>query len=297
MGTKHGTSILGFEPELKNVRGADEVRRYGMLGRYAVPKLKDMQESLDSPYEKEILEYISTLVNQQDIVLMEKRELFPCSLHIFIKPLNLAFEVIDLFWARKGILTENYYQQKSIMLAKKGIRLFCIFSDTWLNQRDNVKFMIKNTIHKFQYYSFCIKPISKYSYSNFTNGYGFNESKFENDYGIFYDNILRSVYSFNATEKNTICQILSSVDMLNFSVITGYLKNIHSLNSFKYEIPCLYGNRLKLPTLEYYSPTDFYVYEVDDSNSVITYKSTIDLVNNNMKSYIVQDLGTLRFNV
>src|SRR5574343_291076 len=130
MGTKHGTSILGFEPELKNVRGADEVRRYGMLGRYAVPKLKDMQESLDSPYEKEILEYISTLVNQQDIVLMEKKELLPCSLHIFIKPLNLAFKVIDLFWARKGILTENYYQQKAIMLAKKGIRLFCIFSDT-----------------------------------------------------------------------------------------------------------------------------------------------------------------------
>lgn len=63
-------------------------------------------------------------------------------LDIYVKHKNFAVEYNGLFWHTAERIGKDYHSDKTKFCDEKGINLFHIFSDEWLNKKDIVKSMI-----------------------------------------------------------------------------------------------------------------------------------------------------------
>jgi hypothetical protein len=136
------------QEEYKNIYGEifsenfkDECSTYLDNGR------NNIENNFTSKAQKEILEYISSLGFEP--LNNHKKSLNGIEIDIFIPELNIGFEYNGLFWhSEKMGKDKNYHLNKQMLAQKNGIKLFHVFSDEWIKNKEIVKNKIKNILKK-----------------------------------------------------------------------------------------------------------------------------------------------------
>ena len=98
-----------------------------------------------SSEENEISKYIRGLI-KDTIILNDRNIISPNELDIYIPSRNIAFEYDGLYWHSDKFVKMDYHLLKTEKAAIKGIKLFHIFEDEWLNKNDVTKSMISNVL-------------------------------------------------------------------------------------------------------------------------------------------------------
>ncbi|MDD3628151.1 MAG: hypothetical protein PHV06_12625 [bacterium] len=62
---------------------------------------------------------------------------------VFIPELNVGIEFNGLYWHSELFKDKDYHQKKMLFFANKGIKLFQIFEDSWVNEREVVLELLK----------------------------------------------------------------------------------------------------------------------------------------------------------
>lgn len=109
-----------------------------------------------STMERSVVDFLQTILNDSDIILHDRHEIYPYELDIFIPSYNIAIECnpsathnssIQCFSKDEKPLGKNYHKMQSKMCEDKGIFLFHIFGYEWINRRDVIQSMIRNVLH------------------------------------------------------------------------------------------------------------------------------------------------------
>lgn len=109
-----------------------------------------------STMERSVIEFLYTIVSEDDIILHDRHAIHPYELDIFIPRYNVAIECnpsathnssIQCFCRDEKPLSKNYHKRKSKMCEDRGIFLFHIFGYEWINRRNVVQSMIANVLH------------------------------------------------------------------------------------------------------------------------------------------------------
>ena len=159
-----------------------------------------------SVFEKEITEYIKSILSSSDIVMENTKTILSNNyeLDIYIPSKKLAIECNGLFWHGElgGNKGKDYHLNKTIECEKLGIRLIHIFEDEWVLSKNIVKnrllHILNNKAIKSVYARKCIiKEISSIEKNKFlTENHiqGADNSKIR--IGLIYNNTLVSVMTF-----------------------------------------------------------------------------------------------------
>jgi len=155
----------------------------------------------DSDGEKELYEYISTLVDSN--VERNNRSLIkPKEVDIVIEEKKVCFEYNGLYWHSDFFKKKNYHQNKKIQLNKLGYNLITIHEDEYKNNKKIINRKIESILNinnKVKIYArkCIIKNIDNESFKEFINnnhiqGYITASIKL----GLYYKNELIGVMSF-----------------------------------------------------------------------------------------------------
>lgn len=104
-----------------------------------------------SGYEIQVRKYIESVYNK-DIIFNSKKIIKPYELDIFLPNLNIAFEFNGKYWHDKK--DKNYHYNKSKLSCDKNIRLFHIWENDWLKNREFIKKWIHNLIFNIEYINY-----------------------------------------------------------------------------------------------------------------------------------------------
>ena len=108
---------------------------------------ENIENNFTSKAQQQIQEYISNL--GFNVINNHKKSLGGSEIDIFIPDLNIGFEYNGLFWhSEKMGKDKNYHLNKQILAEKNGIKLFHIFSDEWIKNKEIVKSKIKHILNK-----------------------------------------------------------------------------------------------------------------------------------------------------
>ncbi len=100
-----------------------------------------------STVEKELLEYIKSLLPSTEVLENVRDVIPPKEIDIFIPGLNIGFEMNGLIWHSEKFNTEKkYHLLKTEECEKKGIRLIQIFDDEWMLKNSICKSRIRNIL-------------------------------------------------------------------------------------------------------------------------------------------------------
>jgi len=189
--------------------------------------------------EDEFYNFISTLTSE-NIIRSDRKILDGLEIDIFIPELNIGFEYDGIIWHGESFGKEKTYHLNKQKLAKsKGIDLFFIRSDEWLEKKEILKSIIKtkfNIIENKYYGRKCeIKNIAHkeadpFFCTNHIQG-NINAPVY---IGLFYNNELVSATSFGK-ERNAKngYELYRYANKLNSSVIGGFSKMLkYFLNTY-----------------------------------------------------------------
>jgi hypothetical protein len=110
---------------------------------YSCPKCN----STASKKEKEIVEFIKTLTNEE-IIENDKNIINPFEIDIYIPKLSLAIEFDGLRWHSENFCEDKkYHLKKTLECEKKGIRLIHIFEDEWDFKKEIIKDIIERIVN------------------------------------------------------------------------------------------------------------------------------------------------------
>ena len=184
--------------------------------------------------EKELLTFIKSF-NINYIIENNRTVLNNKELDIYIPDHKLVIEFNGLYYHSELYKPKNYHLNKTIECQKKGIKLIHIFEDEWMYKPDIVKSIIRNKlglINNRIYARKCIiKEIDNKLCRNFLNNnhiQGNVNSKIK--LGLFYDNELVSIMTFNKARKSISNDINNSYELnrfcnkINHSIIGGVSK-------------------------------------------------------------------------
>ena len=156
--------------------------------------------------ETDIAEFISqyTYIDTNNRKILDNSK----EIDILIPDKKIAFEYDGLVWhSEKFGKDRNYHLNKTEECKNKGIKLYHIFEDEWVFNREIVESRIKNilgvTENKIHARKCCIREISDNDAKIFLNNnhiQGYCKSKYR--YGLFYNNELVSVMTFGHLRKN-----------------------------------------------------------------------------------------------
>ena len=103
--------------------------------------------------EKELLNFVQSLIPEYEIIENTREVIAPKELDIYIPVLNLAFEFNGTYWhsdevisSRTGMSADEFHKMKSDMCKALGIRLVHVFEEDWTNDKSKVKQEIKSVI-------------------------------------------------------------------------------------------------------------------------------------------------------
>lgn len=124
----------------------------------------------------------------------------------YLPKLNIAFEYNGLYWHSEKYRNSDYHQEKTLFLLNKGIKLYHIWEDDWINNNDIIKSIVSSLLNKNQNISSDLCEISivtnedykKFSNENHLNGY----SPSSITIGLYYLKELVLLMSFLKTSKN-----------------------------------------------------------------------------------------------
>lgn len=175
-----------------------------------LPIYKDPNETIGiSNLEKELQDYIKTLIDKNKIIFNNKKLVKGLEIDIYIPSHKLAIEFDGLYWHSelkgKG---KEYHLYKTEECIKQGIHLIHVFEDEWRYKKDIVKSRIKNHLKLTSKRIFArkciIKEINNKDKNIFLNSnhiQGEDKSKFK--YGLFFNEELVSIITFGKLRKIT----------------------------------------------------------------------------------------------
>jgi len=110
-------------------------------------------EPKKSRFENEIYQYISKIYNIEKIILNSRKQINnngQNELDIYLPEYKLAIEADGLYWHSELFLDKNYHLNKTISCEEKGIQLFHIFENEWLDpiKQDIWKSIISSKLNK-----------------------------------------------------------------------------------------------------------------------------------------------------
>jgi len=101
-----------------------------------------------SAAEKEIEQFVSSIIPDSTIVVCDKSTINPYELDLFIPEYKLAIEYNGLYWHNELRKSNNYHLTKTKMCEEKGIRLIHIFEDEWRDQKQKCKDTLRHLLGK-----------------------------------------------------------------------------------------------------------------------------------------------------
>jgi possible homing endonuclease len=163
-----------------------------------------------SRYERDIYDIVKELLPNEDIILHDRKLLYPREIDIYIPSKELGIEFNGTYWhSTKNGISKDYHREKSINAIKKGIHLIHIFEYEWKNKdtRDKIINLIKHNITDDKKVIYgrktIIKEISVDESSKFINKYhlqGYTYSKV--NIGCYYNDELVSVLTLSKPRFN-----------------------------------------------------------------------------------------------
>jgi predicted nucleic acid-binding Zn-ribbon protein len=176
--------------------------------------------------EKELSDYIVSLLGEESVILHDSTILEGKEIDIYIPSKNIAIEYDGLYWHSDEQKADKYYHlKKTDECARKGIKLIHVFEDEFIKTKDIVKEKIKHLLgckknHTHIMARKCIiSSVSRNVAKEFLKKYhiqGFSPSTIH--LGCFYNNEVIGVMSFKkekdegkweltrfATDYNYIC--------------------------------------------------------------------------------------------
>lgn len=187
-----------------------------------------------SNFEKELLEYIKTILPNKEIIENDRTILDGKEIDIYIPELKIGFEANGLIWhSEKFNFDTHYHLNKTKQCIKKGVQLIHIFEDEWYYKQNICKSRISNILKCSQNKIFArkctIKDVPFNECKDFINDnhiQGFILSKIR--YGLYYDNELVSVMTFgkqrinvNGKKDDKCYELLRFCSKIGYNVIGG----------------------------------------------------------------------------
>jgi hypothetical protein len=210
------------------------------------------------------------------IILNSKKVIHPYELDIYLPDLNLAFEFNGLYWHSEINRNKDYHKMKSDMCNENKIQLIHIWEDDWKYSQNIIKSIILkklNVIKKIRIKNPIIKEIDHTKSEVFLNeNYIYGNSKNLNNIGLFNDNELISILSFNSNKIILFCEKKYLTIEDSFEKLFNWY-----LNKYNYKNIYLILNR------SYYNEFDF----IKSSFKIIEYtKPNLYYLNNDLKTNI-----------
>lgn len=174
-----------------------------------------------SAKEKDILNYLKSFYSGE-IIENDRKIIHPQELDIVLTEKNIAIEFCGLFWHNENRVGKYYHYNKMKKCCEKGYKLITIFEDEWDYKKEIVKNILKAKLINKNIENYIIKKISNDDAKKFNKKYNINGHKYSSlNYGIFYNDILISVMSFNNENKN--------YELTNYSSVYNYDNNFKKL--------------------------------------------------------------------
>lgn len=168
--------------------------------------------------EKELFDFIHNIAD--DAVNNDRDILNGQELDIYVPSKKIGFEFDGIFWHNENCKPNDYHLSKTILCEEKGIRLFHIFEDEWVNKKEIIKSMIKNLLGETEtkiYARNC-----KINYVDHSQGKMFMENNHLQGWcpsqimiGLYYNNELVSLMSFGKS-RHFIGNGKSDYELLRF---------------------------------------------------------------------------------
>lgn len=191
---------------------------------------------VNSIKEKELVEFVKTLLPTDQIIEKDRKLIKPFELDILIPSYNLGIEFNGLYWHSDDYLHDYYHLNKTKMCENNNIRLIHIFEDEWINKKDIVKSIIKSAIGKIDTIITARKCVLKevstadsrvFLNSNHLQGYVAGS----HNIGLYYENELVSLAVFGRYRKalgskntNGNYELYRFCNKLNTTVTGGFEK-------------------------------------------------------------------------
>lgn len=158
-----------------------------------------------SLFEKEVTEYIKTIIPTVKVIENDKSVLNGKELDIYIPSKSLAIECNGLYWHGEinGGKKRNYHLDKTINCEKINIHLIHIFEDEWVDNQEIVKSKLCHILNASQHKDKCyarqcvIKEIPVKIKNDFLHKYHIQGDDFSNiKLGAYYKDELVAVMTF-----------------------------------------------------------------------------------------------------
>lgn len=190
-----------------------------------------------SNVEREVLEFITELVGETNIIPNDRKTLNGKEIDIFLPNHNIGFEVNGLIWHSEKFETNPKYMVTKLNMAEeKSIRLINIFEDDWYGKQHIVKSRIRNLLglltEKIYARNCEIKEVPYYDsemFLNLNHLQGNCISKYR--YGLYYNGELVSLMTFSKPRKNVrgqsgvdVFELTRFCNKVNYNVIGGASK-------------------------------------------------------------------------
>lgn len=210
-------------------------------GRVPICKICNPPEvKYESQEEVEVREYIKTIYDGA-IRIRDRSIINPYELDIVLPDLGIAIEYCGLYWHSElaGGKKWNYHEKKMKIANAAGLRLITIFSDEWLLKKDIVKSKLRALVQKDQNSigarQCTVKEITRSHAKGFHDQYHIQGSprRLKTNIGLFYNDMLVAVGSFNTTRNEVLLSRFSSSRQVIggcSKILSHYLKN-HPCNA------------------------------------------------------------------
>lgn len=182
-----------------------------------------------SKQEKELLEFIKSIIPNEEIVENDREIIKPKELDIYIPSRKIGIEFNGAYWHSDRFVSKNYHQKKYLICKEKGIRLIQVMSYEWENKQEIVKSIIKNALGCIEnkiYARKCeIRELNNIDFRQFLEEnhiQGYSVSKYR--YGLLFGNELVACMSFGKNRFTYGTELIRFAVKKNYSVIGGFDK-------------------------------------------------------------------------
>ncbi len=191
--------------------------------------------NLSSSYEYDLCDCLTS--NGIVFSRNDKNIIPPYHVDIFIPEHNFAIEINGLYWHSEKFKNKNYHYDKYSLCKGYGVYLFQIWEDDWIYKKDRIKAFIinrlnynKNIINSKK----CIvKEIDDIQSKEFIeNNHVCDYLYSDINLGLFYNNKLISLMSFNGNVLNIFCNLYgyfiidAEIMLFNYYLINYDFSNI-----------------------------------------------------------------------
>lgn len=101
--------------------------------------------------ERGVVDYVTSLVDNDEVVTNSRSIIAPKELDIYIPPRGIAIEFNGLYWHTESQGKDRqYHQDKWLSCREKGIQLVTVWEDQWRDHQEVVKSMLNTLLSESQ---------------------------------------------------------------------------------------------------------------------------------------------------